>query len=71
MRRKNNNFPSVEAELDRLLPFVKYAESRGTVSPLFRNFIEKNIMIIHNGEDLNAFVKHFEAVVAYLPKEKN
>ena len=71
LRRKNNNFPSVEAELDRLLPFVKYAESRGTVSPLFRNFIEKNIMIINNGEDLNAFVKHFEAVVAYLPREKN
>ncbi len=71
LRRKHNHFAAVEAELGRLLPFVKYAESRGTVSVLFRNFIDRNITAVHDGEDLNAFMKHFEAVIAYLPKEKN
>ena len=71
LRRKNNNFGAVEAELKRLIPYVDYAVSRGTVSELFQKFINKNIMAIHNVEGLNAFVKHFESIVAYLPKEKN
>ena len=71
LRRKNDNFGAVEAELKRLIPYVDYAVSRGTVSELFQNFINDNMMAIHNVEDLNAFVKHFESIVAYLPKEKN
>ncbi len=71
LHRKNNNFDAVEAELKRLIPYVNYAVSRGTVSELFRNFINDNMMAIHNVEDLNAFVKHFESIIAYLPKEKN
>lgn len=71
LRRKNNNFEIVEAELNRLVPFVNYARSRGTVSELFRLFIEENLKAVHGAEDLNAFAKHFESIVAYLPKEKN
>ncbi len=73
LRRKNNNFQVVEAELRCLLPFVYYARNRSTstVSELFRNFIEENIRAVHNPEDLKAFAKHFESIVAYLPKEKN
>ena len=71
LQRKNNNFEVVEAELDRLIPFVNYARSRSTVSELFQIFVEENIRAIHSVEDLNAFVKHFESIVAYLPKEKN
>jgi CRISPR-associated protein Csm2 len=71
LQRKNNNFQVVEAELQRLIPFVNYARSRGTVSELFENFIEKNIRAVHNPEDLKALAKHFESIVAYLPKEKN
>lgn len=71
LQRKNNNFQVIEAELQRLIPFVNYARSRSTVSKLFKNFIEKNIRAVHNPEDLKAFAKHFESIVAYLPKEKN
>lgn len=69
--RKNGDFRVIEAELDRLLPFAQYKMSRNTVSQLFVDFINKNVSNIKNTEDLQAFVKHFEAIVAYLPKEKN
>lgn len=62
-------YEEVESEFYRLANFVSYAESRKLVTPLFVEFIEKNIENIHNNEDFNAFVKHFEAVVAHL-KEK-
>lgn len=71
LKRKNMEFDAIEAELTRLVPYVKYAESRSTVSELFRMFIEENIKHIHNEKDLMAFIKHFEAIVAYLPKERN
>lgn len=73
LQRKNNNFRAVEAELKRLLPRVYYARNRSTstVSELFVNFIEENIRAVHNPEDLKAFAKHFESIIAYLPKEKN
>lgn len=71
MQRKNGDFAAVESELNRLLPFIEYARSRSTVSELFRVFINKNISQIHEAKELNAFIKHFEAIVAYLPKEKN
>lgn len=71
LRRKNGDFKLVETELNRLIPHAHYAMNRGTISELFKNFIERNLKSIHNAEDLNAFIKHFEAIVAYLPKEKN
>ena len=71
MKRKNGNFEMVEADLKWLVPAVKYAQTRDVVSDLFVRFVEKNIAAIHNKDDLKAFVKHFEAIVAYLPKEKN
>lgn len=71
LRRKNVKFELVAAELNRLVPFAHYARSRSTVSELFKSFIEENLRAIHGTEDLDAFVKHFESIVAYLPKEKN
>lgn len=70
LQRKDNNFEVVEAELNRLIPFADYAKSRGTVSDLFVEFINKNVTNIHSTSDLTAFTKHFEAIVAYLPKDK-
>lgn len=63
LRRKNGEFAIVEAELDRLIPHVKYASNRSTptVTSLFVEFIEQNIEQIKNEKDLIAFVKHFEA----------
>lgn len=71
LRRKNGDFSIVEAELNRLIPYVTYANSRATVTQLFEDFIRKNVKNIQSEKDLVAFVKHFEAIVAYLPKEKN
>ncbi len=39
LNRKSGNFALVEGELNRLIPFVKYAASRDTVSGLFEAFI--------------------------------
>ena len=70
LQRNGNRFEVVEAELNRLIPFADYAKSRGTVSGLFVEFIKKNVTSIHNTSDMTAFIKHFEAIVAYLPKDK-
>lgn len=43
VRRKDNCFEMAEAELNRLIPFVRYAESRDRVSRLFAEFIEVKI----------------------------
>lgn len=70
LQRKGNNFEAVEAELNRLIAFANYAKSRGTVSDLFVEFIQKNVSSIESSSDMTAFIKHFEAIVAYLPKDK-
>lgn len=69
LQQKKAPFDEVEAKLDFLSPLVSYAYSRGKTSELFKSFIEKNLSQIHSKEELNAFIMHFEAVVAYLPKE--
>ncbi len=62
------SFREVQSELARLGPFARYAESRSRVTPVFVQFIEKNMERVHNEGDFNAFMKHFEAVIAYLKK---
>ena len=36
----------------------------------FKKFIEKNVNNIHDEKDFMACAKHFEAIIANLPKEK-
>lgn len=57
------------AELNELLPQVNYAKERNTVTQQFKDFIDFNIMRINSREDLQAFIKHFQAVIAYLPRK--
>jgi CRISPR-associated protein Csm2 len=66
-----NDFAAIQADFSRLVPFVEYAKTRGRVTPLFVDFIKQNVAAVKNKEDYRAFVKHFEAIVAYLPKDKN
>lgn len=56
------------AELCVLKPTVAYAEERAAVTQQFVKFINLNINCIKNKEDLNAFVKHFQSLIAYLPR---
>lgn len=67
----DERFASYEAELCRLESFAEYAESRERVSALFTEFIRRNLEHINNAKDLAAFNKHFEAIIAYMPKERN
>ena len=69
MRRNENDYQLLEADLMRLKPFVRYAQTRGRVSELFVEFIERNLSSIHSIEDFEVFVKHFEAVIAYLKED--
>ncbi len=61
-------FKEVEGDLCRLLPFAKYAESRGRVSSVFVDFIERNVAQVKDEASFHAFLKHFEAVIAYIKK---
>ena len=70
MKYQNLSFSTVESDLKRLVPFVQYAQSRKRVTPLFVDFITENMNAIHNEADFRAFLKHFEAVIAYLPKDQ-
>ena len=67
---RGQSFSAVRAELDRLVPFVEYAQSRRRVSPLFVEFIVKNLQAIQSQRDFYAFLKHFEALIAYRAGEQ-
>lgn len=68
MLDRGQSFREVESDFCRLAAFAKYAESRSKVSSLFVEFIQKNVNAIRSKEDFYAFLKHFEAVIAYIKK---
>ena len=68
MLERGQSFRELESEFCRLAAFAKYAESRGKVSGLFVEFIQKNVDAVQSKEEFYAFVKHFEAVIAYIKK---
>lgn len=63
------DFDKVISQIQRLSYFVNYAKTRGKVGNLFVSFIEKNLENIKDKEDFMAFAIHFEAIMAYLPKD--
>lgn len=67
--RYENNFDKVLPEIKRLSYFSEYAKTRGKVSNLFVDFINKNVEAINDTKDFLAFSIHFEAIIAYLPKD--
>lgn len=62
------SFQELKPEFARLVPFANYAKTRGVVSQIFVDFIEENVNAVHDGEDFSAFLKHFEAIVAFIKK---
>lgn len=66
LKRCDNDYSYVEADVEELLPKVQYAKSRKVVTDLFVDFIKKNIERIHDERDFRAFLKHFEAVIAFM-----
>lgn len=69
LKQKGKTFEVVEAELNMLKPAVAYAVNRDTVTYFFKVFIEKNVSQIKDMKDLEAFIKHFQALIAYLPRK--
>lgn len=69
MHLKDNDYSMVEADLAALVPYVSYASKRKLVSALFQTYIKKNVESVHDEKDMRAFVKHFEALVAFTKKD--
>lgn len=69
MHMKDNDYSTVEADLEALIPYVSYANKRKLVSALFQTYIKKNVESVHDEKDMRAFVKHFEALVAFTKKD--
>lgn len=68
MLDRGRPFHEVESDFCRLAAFAGYAESRGKVNRLFVEFIQENVDTVRSKEDFYAFLKHFEAVIAYIKK---
>ena len=69
MHMKDNDYSTVEADLEALVPYVSYANKRKLVSTLFQTYIKKNVESVHDEKDMRAFVKHFEALIAFTKKD--
>lgn len=67
--KKGNSLEFCKAELYELLPAVNYAMERRTVTSDFQKFINSNVKCIYEDEDLKAFIKHFQSLIAYLPRQ--
>lgn len=59
----------LKADLYQLMPAANYAFERETISEDFKKFIDLNVTCVKSREDLDAFIKHFQSLIAYLPKE--
>lgn len=62
-------FELAEPDLCEICPKVNNAYNRGNVTRYFKDFIEDNVRMVKSAEDLDAFARHFEAVIAYLPRK--
>lgn len=69
LQRRGVPLDVLRADLCELLPAVNYAKVRGTVTDEFKGFIDLNVQRIRDIKDLGAFIKHFQSVIAYLPRQ--
>lgn len=65
---QGKSFQELESDLCRIVPYAVKAEERKLVTSIFVEFIKRNVNIIHSKETFYAFLKHFEAVIAYIKK---
>ncbi|MBF0520256.1 MAG: type III-A CRISPR-associated protein Csm2 [Nitrospirae bacterium] len=61
-----HDWPDVNVDIKKLLPFVAEAKGKGKIPEAFYEFIRKNIEIVRNEKSFSkGFIEHFQAVVAY------
>ena len=70
LRLRGESLDVLKATLYELMPAAAYALKMSTITNDFRKFINLNVSNIKDKEDLDAFIKHFQSLIAYLPKEK-
>lgn len=71
MQAKNMGFDAVKPLIAKLLGYVTNALNKSTplVPVMFKQFVEKNILAVKDADDFNAFIAHFEMIVAYYPRK--
>lgn len=63
--RLTGDWNAVNLDVKQLAPFVAEAKGKGKVPESFYTFIDANMKKINSRRDFEAFVEHFQAVVAY------
>ena len=66
MRLRGLGYCVIEADFVSLVGYTKNALNK-VVPKLFVDFIKRNTNAVKNSDDYNAFIKHFEMIVAYYP----
>jgi len=71
MHLRNAGFEAIRPEFVKLLGYATNALNKSTpvVPKIFVKFVESNIDKVKNADDFNAFIAHFEMIVAYYPKK--
>lgn len=69
LSQTGDSLQMLKAELCELQPAVNYAKERDVVTQEFKSFIDLNVQCIKDNEDLSAFKKHFQSLIAYLPRD--
>lgn len=63
--RMTGDWPSVNVDIKKLGAFVAEAKGKDKIPESFYDFIDRNIKAIKMQKDFDAFLEHFQAVVAY------
>ena len=70
LQEKNNDFSCVDADVAAFIPKATYAKNRDVVTEMFEKFIVENIQnTVKDAKDYRAFMKHFEAIIAYMKND--
>lgn len=69
--RYDMDYTYIKADVASLHAKVKYAMDRKVVSKQFVLFLDHALPQIKDAKDFKAFMKHFEAVIAYMKKDTN
>lgn len=63
--KMTNDWPCVNVDIKKTGAFAAEAKGKGKIPDSFYDFIDKNMKLIKTKEDFEAFLEHFQAVVAY------
>ncbi len=59
------DWPAVNIDVKKLGPFAAEAKAKGKIPNAFFVFLDRNVSMIKSQKDFDAFLQHFQAVVAF------